>query len=292
MSEQIVKKYEELISAGIQLIPQGGFEVSGYNARLQNKYLEWRKACLEALEASGPIGFSYKQKILGDKNGGYFYQPSTQLIVNCMRELYEKVKVSPGLASATPLPSAAPMQPGSVMDLPMPTVQMATEIGGVRVLKPPPKPGVAQAIPTAQAPVQHPQGTQAIAQPNKVYVIGEANDPLYAQLLQFLKEVGLDGIKLERRHGQMLSLETLQVDAGVKFAFFVINSDDLTYAMFEIGHFVGKLGKNRVCILYMSDVGFPKNVPGVLAKPIVVKLEEASLGLLKELKAAGCQINL
>jgi hypothetical protein len=42
----------------------------------------------------------------------------------------------------------------------------------------------------------------------------------------------------------------------------------------------------------MSDVNFPKNVPGVLAKPIVIKLEEASLGLLKELKAAGCQIHL
>jgi predicted nucleotide-binding protein len=78
----------------------------------------------------------------------------------------------------------------------------------------------------------------------------------------------------------------------VKFAFFVINSDDLTYAMFEIGHFVGKLGKNRVCVLHMTDVNFPKNVPGVIAKPIVVKLEEASLGLLRELKAAGCQIHL
>jgi hypothetical protein len=42
----------------------------------------------------------------------------------------------------------------------------------------------------------------------------------------------------------------------------------------------------------MTDVNFPKNVPGVIAKPIVVKLEEASLGLLRELKAAGCQIHL
>jgi predicted nucleotide-binding protein len=115
---------------------------------------------------------------------------------------------------------------------------------------------------------------------------------LYAQLLQFLREIGLEEINLERQHGQMLSLETLQMDAGVKFAFFVITSDDLTYAMFEIGHFVGKLGKNRVCVIHMSDVSFPKNVPGVLAKPIVFKLEEASLGILRELKAAGCQINL
>jgi hypothetical protein len=282
MPEQLLKKCEELITSGIQLAPQGGFEASGYNARLQNKYLDWRKACLETLESSGPIGFPYKQKILGDKNGGFFFQPSAQLILNCMRELYEKVKASPDLASA---PTA------SVMDLPTPTVQTATDTGGVRVLKPPPKPASVQPARTTP-PAQLPQQPQAAAQPGKVYVIGEADDPLHAQLLQFLREVGLEEINLERQHGQMLSLETLQIHAGVKFAFFVINSDDLTYAMFEIGHFVGKLGKNRVCVLHMSDVNFPKNVPGVLAKSIVVKLEEASLGLLRELKAAGCQINL
>jgi len=282
MPEKLLQKYEELITSGAQLTPQGGFEASGYNARLQKKYLDWRKACLETIESSGPIGFPYKQKILGDKNGGFFYQPSAQLILNCVRELYEKVKTSPDLALA---PAA------TVMDLPMPTVQTAPDTGGVRVLKPPPKPATAQPAP-ATTPTHLPQQPQAAAQPGKVYVIGEADDPLYAQLLQFLREVGLEGINLERRHGQMLSLETLQMDAGVKFAFFVINSDDLTYAMFEIGHFVGKLGKNRVCVLHMSDVNFPKNVPGVLAKPIVVKLEEASLGLLRELKAAGCQIHL
>jgi len=282
MPEQLLKKCQELITSGTQLAPQGGFEASGYNARLQNKYLEWRKACLETLESSGPIGFPYKQKILGDKNGGFFFQPSAQLILNCMRELYEKVKASPDLASA---PAAA------AMDLPAPTVQTATDTGGVRILKPPPKPAPIQPAPELAAAHLSPQ-PQAVAQPSKVYVIGEVDDPLHAQLLQFLREVGLEEINLERQHGQMLSLETLQMDAGVKFAFFVINSDDLTYAMFEIGHFVGKLGKNRVCVLHMSDVSFPKNVPGVIAKPIVVKLEEASLGLLRELKAAGCQINL
>jgi predicted nucleotide-binding protein len=276
MPEQLLKKYEELIISGTQLAPQGGFEASGYNARLQNKYLDWRKACLETLESSGPIGFPYKQKILGDKNGGFFFQPSAQLILNCMRELYEKVKASPGLASAPTAP---------VMDLQTPTVQTAPDTGGVRILKPPPK----HAAPTPAQPSAHPQ---AAAHTSKVYVVGEVDDPLRVQLLQFLGEIGIEEIDIERQHGQMLPLETLQVDAGVRFAFFIINPDDLAYAMFELGHFVGKLGKNRVCVLHMSDVDFPKNVPGVLAKSIVIKLEEASFGLLKDLKASGYQINL
>jgi predicted nucleotide-binding protein len=238
--------------------------------------LDWRKACLETLESSGPIGFPYKQKILGDKNGGFFFQPSAQLILNCMRELYEKVKASPDLASAPAAPA---------MDIPTSTVQTATDTGGVRVLKPPPK----HAAPTPAQPSAHPQDA---AHTSKVYVVGEADDPLRVQLLQFLGEIGIEEIDIERQHGQMLPLETLQVDAGVRFAFFIINPDDLAYAMFELGHFVGKLGKNRVCVLHMSDVEFPKNVPGVLEKSIVIKLEEASFGLLKDLKASGYQINL
>jgi predicted nucleotide-binding protein len=276
MPEQLLKKCEELITSGIQLAPQGGFEASGYNARLQNKYLDWRKACLETLESSGPIGFPYKQKILGDKNGGFFFQPSAQLILNCMRELYEKVKASPDLASA---PTA------SVIDLPAETVQTTTDSGGVRVLKPPPK----RAAPTLAQPSAHPQDSEHAS---KVYVVGEADDPLRVQLLQFLGEIGLEEIDIERQRGQMIPLETLQVDADVRFAFFIINPDDLAYAMFELGHFVGKLGKDRVCVLHMSDVEFPRNVPGVLEKSIVIKLEEASFGLLKDLKASGYQINL
>jgi predicted nucleotide-binding protein len=276
MPQQLLNKYEELIAIGTKLAPIGGFEASGYNARLQNKYLDWRKACLEALESSGPIGFPYKQKILSDKNGGFFFQSSTQLILNCMRELFEKVKTSPDLVLTSDT---------TVIDLPTPTVQSAADTGGVRILKPPPKR-------SAPAPAPPPAHTQNNATSGKVYVVGEADDPLRVQLMQFLAEIGIEEIEIERQHGQMLPLDNLQVDAGVKFAFFIINPDDLAYSMFELGHFVGKLGKNRVCVLHMSDVEFPKNVPGVLEKSIVIKLEEASFSLLKDLKASGYQINL
>jgi predicted nucleotide-binding protein len=195
-----------------------------------------------------------------------------------MRELYEKVKVSPDLASAP------------TIDLPPPAAQASADSGGVRILKPPVKPASAPSAHTA--PTQSSSTVQPSGQSSKVFVIGEADDPLRVQLIQFLSEIGLEGIDIERKRGHMLPLETLQVDPGVKYAFFIINPDDLAYAMFEIGHFVGKLGKNRVCVLYMSDVDFPKNVPGVLTKSIVIKLEEASFGLMKDLKASGYQIHL
>jgi predicted nucleotide-binding protein len=273
MSEQIVIQFKELIETGVKLAPIGGFDYSGYNARLQNKYIEWRKMCLQVLELSGPIGFPYKTKIIGDTHGGLFYQSSVLLILTCMNELYEKLKASPDLISA-PVPVAA-AETQSVS---------SSETGGKRILKPPPKkPSESPLQPAAQVP--------SLSQSKKVYVISELDEPLRVQLMQFLNEIGLEEVIIERSSGQMLPLDSLQMDAEIKFAFFIINPSDLAFAMFEIGHFVGKLGKNKVCVLYGPDVNFPKNMPGVLAKLITVKLEEASFSLLKDLKSAGYQIN-
>ncbi|OGU31841.1 MAG: hypothetical protein A2X67_04545 [Ignavibacteria bacterium GWA2_55_11] len=277
MSESIVKRLEELVATGAQLVPLGGFEFSGYNARLQNKYLEWRKACLEALEQSGPIGFPYKNKILGDQNGGYFFQSSAQLIQVCVKELYDKLKNSPELATAPAAAAAAPAAAPAA----------SGESSGARVLRPPPKPAGAAVPAAAAATTSAPNGAAA----SKVYVIGEENDPLKVQLADFLTEIGLEEVPIKRSRGQMLALDTLKHQADITYAFFVFNNEDLTYAMFELGHFVGKLGQGRVTVLHMSDVNFPKSVPGVAVKPIVVKLEEASLALIRELKGAGYKIS-
>jgi hypothetical protein len=270
-----------LIETGLKLAPLGGFEHSGYNARMQNKYLEWRRACLENFESSGPIGFPYKQRILNDAKGGFFYQPSAQLILNCLRELSEKLKASPELVSAIKSDAAPGISAVNTAETP-----------GVRILKPPPKKVVPPKNQTESGIAESKLPGPDQLQSNKVYIIAEANDPLLMQLLQFLNEIGLEEIFIERQPAKMLPIDSLQVDTKIKYAFFVINPDDVAYSMFELGHFVGKLGKDRVCILHMSDVDFPKNIPGVLVKSIAVKLEEVSFGLLKDLKSAGYQIKL
>jgi hypothetical protein len=278
MSE-VLKTIEQLVAAGSQLAPQGGFEFSGYNARLQSKYLDWRKTCLESLEQSGPIGFPYKNKILADQNGGFFFQASAQLILNAMKELLEKLHASPDLAA---VPAGVPVgqQAAAVSIASDPTT-------GARVLKPPPKPVAAQ--PSAPQPQPAPTNSGGST---RVYIVGEKNDPLREQLSQFVKEIGLEEIVLEREHGKMLALDKLQDRPDIRYAFFILNSDDLAYAMFEIGHFVGKLGSNHVCVLHMTDVNFPKGVPGVTIRPIVVKLEEASFSVIKDLKAAGYKVSI
>ncbi len=278
MSE-VLKKIDQLASTGTQLAPQGGFEFSGYNARLQSKYLEWRKSCLEVFEQVGPIGFPYKNKVLADQNGGFFFQASAQLILNALKELREKLQASPDLASAPPAGAPAAAQQAA-------TATVTETSTATKILRPPPKPAAAQPQTQATPPPATTGGN------TRVYVIGEKGDQLREQLTQFLKELGLEEIALDREKGKMLALDKLQDKPDVRYAFFVINSDDLSYAMFELGHFVGKLGNNHVCVLHMTDVNFPKGVPGVAVRPIVVKLEEASFSVIKDLKASGYKINI
>lgn len=271
----VLKRIEELIATGTQLVPLGGFEFSGYNARLQNKYLEWRKNCLELLEQAGPIGFPHKNKILADPNGGYFFQSSAQLILTGMKELHEKLKASPDLASAPPTAAPGPQT--------APATSNPAQGGGLRVFKPPPKPTAAPGAQPAAA---------LDAALTKVYVVGESGDSLREQLSQFIKELGLEEIALNRDRGKMLALDKLQERPDTKYAFFVLNSDDVSHAMFELGHFVGKLGNNHVCVLHMTDIDFPKGMPGIIVRPIVVKLEEASFSVMKDLRAAGYKISI
>ncbi|MBM4161446.1 MAG: hypothetical protein FJ217_10140 [Ignavibacteria bacterium] len=284
MSETLLERFERLVTEGTKLAPLGGFDFSGYNARLQTKYIAWRKECLESLEQVGPIGFPYKNKIVGDASGGFFYQASAQLILASIKELFEKVKASPELAAA---PAAAPAPKPEAT--PQAAPAQATTAGGPRVLKPPPKSG---AVPSTQPPTATAVQKEPAGAPKRVYVVGEVDDPLRQQLAIFLDEVGLQEIAIDRKHGEMIALDKVEATPDAKYAFFIFNSDDLTYAMFELGHFVGKLGKNHVCVLHMTDVEVPKNIPGVVIKPIVVKLEEASLSILKELKGAGYVISL
>jgi hypothetical protein len=277
MSESVLQRFERLVEEGAKLTPLGGYEFSGYNARLQQKYLAWRKDCLESLEAVGPIGVSYKNKVVADANGGFFYQASAHLIFSSVKELFEKLKASPELAAEPAPEQTAPTQSA-------PAEAPAQAAGATRTLKPPVKSAASAA---AQAPI-----VAAAAAPKKAFVIGELNDTLRQQLSVFLEEVGVGEIPIDRTHGEMIALDGVADDPDSKFAFFIFNSEDANYAMFELGHFVGKLGKNHVMVLHMTDVDVPKNIPGVVVKPIVVKLEEASLSIIKELKTAGYALSI
>ncbi|MGE5314595.1 MAG: hypothetical protein ACM3Q4_07880 [Acidobacteriota bacterium] len=92
MNARLVEQIEDLIRAGMELLPEGGSEFSGYNAKKQSRYLLWRKNCLDAIGALNDKGAAFSARIISDENGMYFYHSSAQHIVDILREVREEAE--------------------------------------------------------------------------------------------------------------------------------------------------------------------------------------------------------
>jgi hypothetical protein len=86
MNTSLVTTLQELLGTGEILIPQGGSEFSGYNAKRQSQYLLWRKKCLDAIGVLREKGTVLFSRIANDENGMYFYQSSAQTIASVVTE--------------------------------------------------------------------------------------------------------------------------------------------------------------------------------------------------------------
>jgi predicted nucleotide-binding protein len=102
-------------------------------------------------------------------------------------------------------------------------------------------------------------------------------------------------------------IEKFEDYSSVGFAVVLLTADDLggpvavpfdqqkqrarQNVILELGYFLGKLGRNRVCALYRPGVEIPSDYTGVL----YVALDDAGawrFALAKELKAAGFQVDM
>ena len=61
--------------------------------------------------------------------------------------------------------------------------------------------------------------------------------------------------------------------------------------VFELGFFVGRLGRDRVCLLRRSDTEMPSDLHGVLYVPLD-QLEGWHMRLGREIKAADLSFDL
>jgi hypothetical protein len=92
MNPYLVSQIEDLLRAGMDLIPEGGSEFSGYNAKRQSKYLLWRKNCLDAIATLDDKGGALSARIIGNENGMYFYQSSAELIITVMQDALDAAR--------------------------------------------------------------------------------------------------------------------------------------------------------------------------------------------------------
>jgi len=142
---------------------------------------------------------------------------------------------------------------------------------------------------------------------NKVFIVHGREGATKQTTARFLEKLGLEPVILhEQPNVGRTIIEKFEDYSSVAYAVILLTPDDLgglasekpelslrsrQNVVFELGYFIGKLGRKRVCALYQKDVELPSDFHGVLYVP----LDEAGAWkflLAKELKAAGLDIDL
>lgn len=132
-----------------------------------------------------------------------------------------------------------------------------------------------------------------------VFVVHGRNEHRKSEVARFLEGLGLDAIILhEQPNAGRTVIEKFETYAGrAGFAVVVVTADDegglantdvrgpraRQNVVFELGFFFGKLGRNRVCVLFESGVEKPSDIDGIVYLPFE---GEWKLALGRELKAA------
>jgi len=139
----------------------------------------------------------------------------------------------------------------------------------------------------------------------KVFVVHGHDDGAREAVARFLKDIEFDPIILHEQANQGRTvIEKVEAHSDVGFAVVLLTPDDLGKArdeaqltprarqnvLMELGYFIGRLGRNRVCALKRGDVEIPSDFAGV-----VYELFDGSGGwklvLGRELKAADFEID-
>lgn len=143
---------------------------------------------------------------------------------------------------------------------------------------------------------------------NRVFLVHGHNELAIQETARFLEKFDLDVIILREQSNSGRTIIEKFIDfSDVGFSVVLLTGDDLGGAqktpydkqkprarqnvILELGFFLGKLGRKRVCALYQEGVEIPSDYDGVIFVPLD-KNGAWHLSLARELKAAGLSIDL
>lgn len=140
-----------------------------------------------------------------------------------------------------------------------------------------------------------------------VFVVHGHDDEMKHHVARSLKDLGLNPIILhEKPNAGKTIIEKFESHAEVSFAVVLLSPDDMAFpfdskpatakprprqnVVLELGFFVGRLGRNRVCVLKRESLEFPSDFNGV----VYSNYDEAGhwrMEMARELKEAGYTID-
>jgi len=141
---------------------------------------------------------------------------------------------------------------------------------------------------------------------NNVFIVHGHSNEVKINVARTLEKLGLNPIILhEQANSGKTIIEKFEEHSNVGFAIILLTDDDLGKSkkeenlnsrarqnvILELGYFIGKLGRNKVCPLYTKGVELPSDLYGLLYLEIDSS-EYWKISLAKELKAAGYDIDV
>jgi predicted nucleotide-binding protein len=157
--------------------------------------------------------------------------------------------------------------------------------------------------------------------PNRsIFIVHGKDDSSKLELALRLRKLGLEPIILSEKpeKGRTVIEKFEQETSQASYAFIILTPDDAAVegslyersknenkvsklnfryrarqnVILELGYFVGKLGRKRVCCLYTGDLELPSDIHGIIYKEFRKSVTECYEGIINELKAAGYKIQL
>lgn len=145
-----------------------------------------------------------------------------------------------------------------------------------------------------------------IAQANKkIFVVHGHDDYSKEMVARFLEKNDFEAIILhEKASGGRTIIEKIEAHSDVGFAVILLTPDDVGKAknedelqsrarqnvILELGYFMGKLGRNKVCAFKSDKLEIPTDFSGVIWNPLD-SIGAWKYTLLKELKEAGYDLD-
>ena len=215
----------ELIEQGEELVAQGGSGSGGYNGSLQTEYYSWR---LQSLVVLGEFGSPMESSLLEINNNSrsqFFYQESARQILGALKGANALIRKGRIIVDA-------------------PTTDHRTK------------------------------------ESKKVFVVHGRDDQTKSRVARFLEILGLTPVILHEQSNQGRTIiEKFEQHADVSFAVVLLTPDDVgglrsgqttlerrprQNVIFEMGYFIGRLGRSRVCAITKGEVEIPSDYSGVL----------------------------
>jgi len=139
------------------------------------------------------------------------------------------------------------------------------------------------------------------------FIVHGHDETVKERVARYIEKLGLNAIILhEQPNAGRTIIEKFETYSNVGFAVILLTPDDVGASrqatsnnqlrarqnvIFELGYFIGKLGRNRVCALYKQEIELPSDIDGLLYLPLD-NSGAWKLSLAKEIKHAGIPIDL